>query len=133
VRGLYEAYQDRAWARAARFLHPEATVDMPATTERLVGREAIILFQSAYPEPWGTLRVDRVLSDPEGAAAEVTVVDPSGQRFALASFWRVHEGLLRQGVEYWVTVGGDGPPPSRRSASQTQAAINAWGVDSSEL
>ena len=106
---------------------------MPATTERLVGRGAIISFQSAYPEPWGTMRVERVLDDTEGAAAEVSVVDPSGQRFVLASFWRVHDGLLHQGVEYWVSVGGEVPPPSRSATPQTKAAINSWEADPSEI
>ncbi|HEY5251557.1 MAG TPA: nuclear transport factor 2 family protein [Acidimicrobiales bacterium] len=49
VRGLYQAYQDRDRARATTFLHPDAVVEMPATAERLDGREAIIAFQRAYP------------------------------------------------------------------------------------
>ena len=54
VRGLYEAYQDRDWELAATFLHQEAVLDMPSTAERLIGREAIISFQAAYPEPWAS-------------------------------------------------------------------------------
>jgi hypothetical protein len=130
VRGLYEAYQDRDWARAATFLHSQAILDMPATAERLVGREAIVSFQSAYPEPWGTLSVGRLLTDAEGAAAEITVVDPSGHRFGLAAFWRLHEGLLQRGVEYWVTFAAELPPPSRSSSSDTQAARLAWEQNS---
>ncbi len=115
VRRLYEAYQDRDWERAATLLHPDAVVEMPATAERLDGRDAIIAFQVGYPEPWGVLTVTRVLADPEGAAAEVGVVDPSGRRFALAAFWHVHQGRLHRGVEYWVDVGAAAPPPSRSS------------------
>jgi hypothetical protein len=126
VSGLYEAYQDRDWVRAARLLCLEAVVDMPSTAERLVGREAVIAFQSSYPEPWGVMAVKRELSDAEGAAAEVSVVDPSGSRFALAAFWRSQEGLLFRGVEYWVTVGAESPPAGRASLSQTQGALKAW-------
>jgi ketosteroid isomerase-like protein len=118
VRALYEAYQARDWATAARFLHPEAEIDLPATRERLAGRDQVMGFQRDYPEPWGVMTVHRVFGDDSGAAAEVEVVDPAGQRFALAAFWRQDDGLLRSGVEYWVTVGGEEPPPERGSAYQ---------------
>jgi hypothetical protein len=81
VRTLDQSYQDRAWNRAATVLHPDAVVVMSAT-ERLVGRDAVVDFQRAYPEPWGTLTVGRVLTDAEGAAAQVSVVDPAGREFA---------------------------------------------------
>jgi len=122
VRGLYEAYQDRDWERATALLHPEAVVEMPGTAERLDGRDAIIGFQVGYPEPWGVLTV----ADSAGAAAEVTVVDPSGRRFALAAFWHSHQGLLHRGVEYWVDVGAGAPPPNRSTSPTTQQARRAW-------
>jgi len=126
VRGLYEAYQDRDWVGAARLLHAQAVVVMPATAERLVGREAIVSFQTAYPEPWGMLTVSRVLADKEGAAAQISVVDPSGQHFVLAAFWTTREGLLSSGVEYWVTIGAEVPPQSRLASKATKAATKAW-------
>lgn len=73
-RALYEAYQDRDWARPATFLHPHVAVEMPAAAERLEGRDAVIEFQRSDPEPWGVLAVRRVLADPDLAAAEVTVL-----------------------------------------------------------
>ena len=113
VRGLYEAYERRDWSAAEALFHPEAAVEMPATIERLSGRADVVAFQRAYPEPWGTMSVLRVLEDADGAAAEVEVVAPDGQRFALAAFWRVRDGQLYRGTEYWVTVGGEQPPASR--------------------
>jgi hypothetical protein len=86
VRAQYGAYQDRDWARAATFLHPQVVVEMPANSERLEGQHAVIELQPSYPEPWGVLAVRRVLTDPDGVAAEVSVVDPGGRRFALAAF-----------------------------------------------
>ncbi len=126
VRDLYEAYQARAWARAAARLHPGALVEMPGTGERLDGREEVIAFQRSYPEPWGVLTVLRVLVDREGAAAEAGIVDPGGQRHAMAAFWRTRDGLLHHGVEYWVTVGGDSPPASRADSAATRAARARW-------
>jgi ketosteroid isomerase-like protein len=115
VRRLYEAYQARDWDTAARFLHEKATVAMPATAERLDGREGVIDFQRAYPEPWGDLSVLQVLGDEEHAAAEVEVV-AADDTFRMAAFWRTADGMLRDGVEYWVTVGGEEPPPERQAA-----------------
>jgi ketosteroid isomerase-like protein len=126
VRALYEAYQDRDWARAEQLLHPDAVLEMPDTAERLVGREAIIFFQCDYPEPWGILTVERVLADAFEEAAEVSVAHPSGRVFGLAAFWRPYDGLLHTGVEYWVTVGGTDPPPERSAPSATRAARQAW-------
>jgi ketosteroid isomerase-like protein len=116
VRALYEAYQARDWERAAACLHPDVAIDMPATGEWLAGRDKALAFQRAYPEPWGVMTVLRALGGAADAVAEVEVVDPQGQRFGLAAFWRQEDGLLRTGVEYWVTVGGDTPPPGRMTA-----------------
>ena len=63
ARALYTAYQARDWATAETFLHPDAVLDMPATGERLVGREQVMRFQREYPEPWGELVVLRALGD----------------------------------------------------------------------
>jgi ketosteroid isomerase-like protein len=116
VEALYAAYQARDWAAAERYLHPEAVVGLPATAERLDGRAAVLGFQRDYPEPWGDMAVRRVVGGPAQAAAEIEVTAPDGQVFAMAAFWRQDDGLLRDGVEYWVTVGGDRPPPGRPTA-----------------
>ena len=112
VRNLYESYQARDWAEAARLLHPEAELSMPATAERLVGRDALLALQVDYPEPWGELAVLRVVSDESGptAVAEIEIVGPA-ETFRCAAFWQVSDGLLHGGVEYWVTVGGETRPP----------------------
>src|SRR5579872_5016846 len=126
VTGLYQAYQDRAWERAAIFLHPDAVVVMPATAERLVGREAVLSFQASYPEPWGTLSVLRVVADADTAVAELTVEDPTGPPWAVSAWWATGEGLLHEGVEYWVEIGTAVPPDSRAAAPDTVAARRAW-------
>jgi ketosteroid isomerase-like protein len=112
VRELYEAYQRRDWDAAAELLHPDAALDMPETRERLTGRNEVLGFQRDYPEPWGDLSVLRVLGEGNEACAEVEVIGPE-HTFRLAAFWRAEEGLLRDGIEYWVTVGGEQPPPGR--------------------
>lgn len=113
VKSLYEAYQDRDWDRAAGLLHPDAVVEMPATAERLAGRDRVVAFQRDYPEPWGTLSVRRVVGQLDLAAVEVEVV-AERETFRMAAFWEARDGLLRRGVEYWVTVGGEVPDRSPR-------------------
>ena len=116
VRRLYEAYQERDWDAAAELVHEDAVLAMPATSERLAGRAGVLDFQRAYPEPWGELRVLRVVGEGDSAAAEIEVVAPEAT-FRMAAFWRAEGGLLREGAEYWVTVGGEEPPPTRERAS----------------
>jgi hypothetical protein len=113
VRALYERYQARNWSDAALLLHEGATVEMPATIEQLLGRDQVIGMQRDYPEPWGDLGVLRVLGNERSAVAELEVVAPTTV-LRCAAFWDVDGGLLHRGVEYWVTVGGEEPPPHRR-------------------
>ena len=115
VAALYAAYQDRDWDRAAALVHPDAVVDLPATAEQLAGKEAVMAFQAEYPEPWGEMRVRQVVGGPQEAAARVEVTAPDGQLFAMAAFWTQQDGLLRAGTEYWITVGGDTVPQTRRA------------------
>ena len=115
VRRLYEAYQARDWESAAVLVHDDAVLEMPATRERLTGRAGVIAFQRSYPEPWGDLSVLRVVGEGGIAAAEVEVV-AADATFRMAAFWRSEGGLLREGAEYWITVGGEEPPPTRERA-----------------
>jgi hypothetical protein len=131
VRALYQAYQERTWDLASTYLHPEAVVDMPATLERLQGRDAVIEWQRSYPEPWGTLIVVQALGDDEAAAAEINVIEEGAARQAMAAFWRRRDGLLHQGLELWITIGGTSPPPTRADHPTTQAALRAARATSS--
>jgi hypothetical protein len=112
VRGLYERYQARDWSGAEQLLHPDAELEMPATAEHLTGRDQVIDLQRNYPEPWGDLGVLRVLADGGSAVAELQVIAYDAE-FRCAAFWVVQDDVLHRGVEYWITVGGEEPPPNR--------------------
>lgn len=114
VQALYEAYRARAWDAAGELFHPDVVVEMPATGERLAGRDEVLGFQRNYPEPWGDLEVQRIVGGGDAAAAEVEVRAPDST-FRLAAFWERRDGLLWRGVEYWLTLGGQAPPPGRES------------------
>ncbi len=111
IRRLHERYQARDWSAAEALLHPDVQLRMPATAEVFTGRDRVLALQVDYPEPWGELRVLRVVDGgPCVAAVEVEVAAPD-QVFRCAGFWETREGLLYRGTEYWVTVGGDEPGP----------------------
>lgn len=113
VRQLYQAYQARDWQAAEAIVHPDAIVEMPATSERLAGRAQVVGFQRDYPEPWGNLTVLSVFDNSANeAAAQIEVRAPDGL-FRMAAFWEIWDGLLWHGTEYWVKVGGEQPPPGR--------------------
>lgn len=112
ARNLYEHYQARNWSAAADLLHPDAVLEMPATGERVSGRDGIIEVQASYPEPWGELTVLRVVGGGSASAAAVEVeIEGLGVVFRCAAFWVAGQGLLAHGTEYWVTVGGEQPGP----------------------
>jgi hypothetical protein len=57
-------------------LRPDVRLYMPATDERMVGRDAVIALQRDYPEPWGELRVLRTTGDgPVAAEIEIRAPD----------------------------------------------------------
>ena len=114
-RARHEAYHRRGW-KDAKHIHPEASVEMPATGERLEGRDETLRFRQDYPEPRGTFAALRALGGANEAAVEVRVHAPDGQRLPMAAFWQARDGRLCRGVEYWVTVGAESPPPGRRAA-----------------
>jgi ketosteroid isomerase-like protein len=89
---------------------------MPATAERLSSRDSLMAFNLAYPEPGGDMQVLQVVCDGTArVAAEVEVTAPDAV-YRCAAFWRSRDGLLADGVDYWVRDRGEPPPPYRRKA-----------------
>jgi hypothetical protein len=116
ARKLYEFYQARNWTAAAALLHPQALLEMPATRERLSGRDKIIELQENYPEPWGDLTVLRVVGDDSDSSAVEFEIDGPAGVFRCAAFWVADQRMLSRGVEYWVTVGGEEAPTRPKKA-----------------
>ncbi len=109
---LWERIEARDWAAAASVLAPDFRADWPATRERILGRENFIRLQREYPEPWGPIRVLRLVEGGHLVAAEVSVPG-AGQEFRCAGIYHCRRGLIREATEYWITVGGDQPLPGR--------------------
>jgi ketosteroid isomerase-like protein len=112
VREFWERLQARDWEGALARLAPGVMVDWPATGERFESAEAVVGVNRAYPEGW-QIRVVRVVEDGDTVATEVEVPQEGLGVFAVASFWTVHDGLIRSGREFWVMASGDDPPEWR--------------------
>lgn len=100
VTRLWERMQDRDWAGLGALLSPEAVVDWPVSRERIHGRENYVAVQSEYPQGW-SINVLRVVGGGEEAASEVEVPLEGVGVFRVASFWRLSQGLIVSGTEYW--------------------------------
>ena len=110
----WQRMQARDWAGVHALLAPDVVVEWPASGERFEGPDAVVGVNRAYPDGW-TIRVQRVVAGPDGdtAVSEVEVPQDDVGTFAVASFWQVRDGLISRGREYWVTCGGEEPPPWR--------------------
>jgi ketosteroid isomerase-like protein len=106
-----------AGERADALLSDDAQVAMVATGETLNGRDEVIRFQRAYPEPWGRITLLTVIGDDRAAAVEFDVRGEAGL-FRCAALWQAADGRLVEGTEYWVTPGGETPPQTRESWAQ---------------
>ena len=114
VRSLWERIQARDWAGMKALLAPEIVLEWPATGERFEGPDAIVAVNEEYPEGW-SIDVVRVMPGPDGetVVSEVEVPHADLGTFAVASFWRVRDGRVTAGREYWVQCGAERPPPWR--------------------
>ena len=82
----------------------------------------MIDFQRRLSRAVGRADRVRVLGGPPERAAEVEIVGSESQRFRMAAFWRQRDGLLQDGIEYWVTVGSESPPPAAPPRSPSHRA-----------
>lgn len=100
VARLWDALGAGDLARAADELHPHAVVTRPHTGERFASREAYL---ASYAELLAgrRLEVRHVVTEGRTVATEV-VIEGEGRAWAVASFFRLHDGRILQAVEYWV-------------------------------
>lgn len=112
ARALWHRFQDHDWTGAAELIAENATIEWPATRERLVGRDNIIAVNREYPEGW-SIKVLRVVAEDDQVVAEVEVPHTELGLFRVASFYTVRDSQIIHGTEYWTTVGGEEPPADR--------------------
>lgn len=77
------------------------------------GGKNFVAVNREYPEGW-SIRILRIVADGEDVVSEVEVPHVEMGVFRAASFWKVRDGVILQGREYWTSVGGD-PAPAWRA------------------
>jgi ketosteroid isomerase-like protein len=113
LRRFWAAIAARDWTGLAELLDPQIVVTWPATGETFVGPDNFVAVQAEYPEGW-EIEVVRIVASGATVVSEVRVPHRDLGVFASAGLWSIHDGRIRAGTEYWVTVDGETAPEWRR-------------------
>ncbi|MFU8851932.1 nuclear transport factor 2 family protein [Micromonospora sp. SL1-18] len=114
VQELWDRMQARDWAGLGELLADDLVVEWPVSAERIVGRENYVRINAEYPEGWA-IKVLRIVADGEVVVSEVEVPHDTMGVHRVASFWKVRDGKIVDGREYWTCLGSD-PSPEWRAA-----------------
>lgn len=112
VAQLWARMQERDWSGVGALLSPDVVVEWPVSRERMRGRENYVAVQSEYPEGW-SINVLRIVAGGDEVASEVEVPMEGVGVFRVVSFWRLREGLIVSGTEYWSGPDADPSPEWR--------------------
>jgi SnoaL-like domain len=117
VRELWTRTQERDWAGVTELIAPGAVIEWPVSGERFTGRANYVEMNRTYPEGW-EIRILRIIGSGEEAASEVEVPHQDLGVFRVVSFWKIKEGQIVRGTEYWSTPGSDEPRPDRAAYTE---------------
>jgi ketosteroid isomerase-like protein len=106
VRELWTRAQARDWDGFGELVAPDAVVEWPVSSERIVGRANYVAVNREYPEGW-EIRILRVVGAGDQAASEVEVRHASLGTFRAASFWTVTDGQIVRATDYWTSLGSE--------------------------
>ncbi len=115
---LAEVIDAHDWDGLAALLHPDSTCRLVHTGE-VFDRDDWVRLNADYPGFQGLVAQDLVAAGERGVLrAEVVGAGADGeeQRFAVASFATVRDGLLVELTEVWADVGQQAPPGTRPEA-----------------
>jgi ketosteroid isomerase-like protein len=112
VQALWDRMQARDWAGVGDLLADDVVVEWPVSGERILGRDNFVRINAEYPEGW-TIRVLRIVADGDDVVSEVEVPHDELGVHHVASFWRVRDGRIVDGREYWTSPGSDPSPEWR--------------------
>lgn len=109
---LWDRISNRDWDGLTELLAADVVLELPASSERIVGRDNVVAVNAEYPDGW-TIQVQQILGHGDTVVSEVRVPLLGRATFVASSFWVVRDGLVRSGREYWVQLGGDPAPQWR--------------------
>ena len=110
VRELWQCFQARDWSGARALLHDDATIDWPASGERLLGADVFIRANAEYPEGW-TIHLLQLAALQDGRVMSAVRVDHAPASYLVQSVFRVRDGRILRGEELWATC--EAPPAWR--------------------
>ncbi len=111
VRSFYERMEARDWAGAEELLSPTIHIEFTETGEHFDGPNFLAM-NRAYPEGW-SIEVVETVAAADRVAAQVRVTQHDDV-FWCAGFYTVTDGVIRSGIEHWVTERSTPPPEWRR-------------------
>jgi ketosteroid isomerase-like protein len=106
VRELWTRAQARDWDGFGALVAPDAVIEWPVTSERIVGRANYVAVNREYPEGW-EIAILRIVGSGDQVASEVEVLHASIGTFRAASFWTVTGGQITAATEYWTSPGSE--------------------------
>jgi ketosteroid isomerase-like protein len=112
VSRLLERIEARDWPAVRELLAEDVVVEWPVTGECFAGPDNFVNVQAEYPEGW-SIRVLRIFGDGPDVVSEMDVPHKDLGEFRAASFWKVRDGKIVEGREYWTSPGSETPPSWR--------------------
>lgn len=110
---MLERIQQRDWEGMRCTLDPQVVVEWVATGETFSGADDFVAVQREYPEGWD-ITVLTLVSQGPVVVSEIEVPHEGVGLFRAVSFWRVEDGLITSGREYWSSPASEEPPAWRR-------------------
>ena len=99
VRRLWERFEARDWDRARELLADDLVIEWPGTRERIRGGDHYLGLNRTYPEGWALTVLEIVEAGPRVVSR--VRIDHGEAVFYATSFFRVEDGRIREGVEYF--------------------------------
>ena len=113
---MVDRIQARDWDGMAALLAADLVVEWVVSGETFRGPENFVAVQREYPEGWN-IDVLSVLSEGPAVVSEIEVPQSGVGIFRGVSFWRVEDGLIVEGREYWSSPASEEPPAWRAQYS----------------
>jgi ketosteroid isomerase-like protein len=115
VERMWQAFNERDFARGGEELHDGFVAEWPHSGERIRGRENFVRVNAEHPDPWISIEIRKIVAEGDIVASEVAVPIEGGPTVYAASFFEFRDGKIIRLVEYWVDANEQEPYESRAS------------------
>jgi ketosteroid isomerase-like protein len=112
VAQLWSRVQARDWVGVGDLLAEGFVLEWPHDLVRLCGRANFVEFNRSYPEGW-SIEVLQIVSEGSTVVSEVRVPHPTVGPYYALSFYKVDDGRITSGREYWVLEAYEEPGAER--------------------